>query len=545
MKVNLPVNNLETSVPEGEYIFSQTDLRGVIVEANHVFCKISGFSRDEMVGHSHNIVRHPDMPPEAFEDMWTCLKAGRPWRGIVKNRTKQGGFYWVVANVSPVRQNGEVIGYQSVRTRPAREDIIKAEAAYGRITKGDKSIKVSRGRIVRSHRTAMEALTNPAVQFSVTGLLFFLLAAGSFVEHFLSTGYLLSAMAAISVLGVLWGAFSALFFLPGLYRDFKKIREALDYILCTGDLTRSIAVDRKDRLGEIAFSMESLVMSTKSIIQGMEDNAKQVALVSEKVAKSVKEESESTSVQNDATFSISAAVEEIDATISDVAVRTTGTRQAAEKTRKESLECVAMSEKTEQSIMGLSDSVKVAAAQVERLGEKSKDIDRITGVIHEIADQIRLLSLNAAIEAARAGDLGRGFAVVADEVRKLSERANKATQEISETIGAIIEETDGAVQSMRKGAEFVSQGVERVQQVRSTLSDIAVEMQQTEDMITEIENATNEQREAVSNVASNLNQVSNMAIRTENASKSTNEAVVILNREVLRMRAAAQQFKTT
>lgn len=545
MKVNLPVNNLETSVPEGEYIFSQTDLRGVIVEANPVFCKISGFSRDEMVGHSHNIVRHPDMPPEAFEDMWACLKAGRPWRGIVKNRTKQGGFYWVVANVSPVRQNGEVIGYQSVRTRPAREDVIKAEAAYGRIAKGDKSIKVSRGRIVRSHRTAMEALNNPVVQFSVTGLLFFLLAAGSFVEHFLSTGYLLSAMAAISVLGVLWGAFSALFFLPGLYRDFKKIREALDYILCTGDLTRSIAVDRKDRLGEIAFSMESLVMSTKSIIQGMEDNAKQVALVSEKVAKSVKEESESTSVQNDATFSISAAVEEIDATISDVAVRTTGTRQAAEKTRKESLECVAMSEKTEQSIMGLSDSVKVAAAQVERLGEKSKDIDRITGVIHEIADQIRLLSLNAAIEAARAGDLGRGFAVVADEVRKLSERANKATQEISETIGAIIEETDGAVQSMRKGAEFVSQGVERVQQVRSTLSDIAVEMQQTEDMITEIENATNEQREAVSNVASNLNQVSNMAIRTENASKSTNEAVVILNREVLRMRAAAQQFKTT
>ena len=112
MKINLPINDLETVLPEGEYIFSQTDLNGVIVDSNPAFCKISGFTREEMVGHSHNIVRHPDMPPEAFEDMWVSLKAGRPWRGIVKNRTKKGGFYWVVANVSPVRQNGEVIGYE-------------------------------------------------------------------------------------------------------------------------------------------------------------------------------------------------------------------------------------------------------------------------------------------------------------------------------------------------------------------------------------------------------------------------------------------------
>ena len=544
MKINLPVNEVETTLPVGEYMFSQTDLKGVIVDANPAFCKISGFSREEMVGHSHNIVRHPDMPPEAFEDMWISLKAGRPWRGIVKNRTKKGGFYWVVANVSPVRQNSEVIGYQSVRTRPTDEEIKSAKTAYERIKNGDKSIKISRGRVIRSRRTIMEALTNPVVQFSVTGLLFFLLAVGSFAEFFLKTGYLVDAMAAVSVAGVLWGMFSAAFFLPGLVRDMRKTQEAIDHILSTGDMTKSISVARRDQVGEIAFGLETMVLNMKSIIQGMEDNAKQVAQISDQVTKNVKEEAESTLVQNEATFSASSAVEQIEATISGVAERTTGTRKAAEKTRKESLECVETSEKTVKAIQSLSDSVKVAAAQVERLGEKSKDIDRITGVIHEIADQISLLSLNAAIEAARAGDAGRGFAVVADEVRKLSERANKATQEISATIGTIIGETEGAVSSMREGAEHVNQGVQGVQQVRSSLTEIANEMKDTEHMIAEIECATNEQRDAIGMMARNVGQISNMAIRTEDASKSTKEAVELLNRSILRMKAATQQFKT-
>ena len=105
MKINQPVTNVETLLPEGEFIYSSTDLKGVIVEANEAFVRISNFTRDEMIGQSHNMVRHPDMPPEAFADLWRDLKAGRPWRGIVKNRRKDGGFYWVVANVSPVREN--------------------------------------------------------------------------------------------------------------------------------------------------------------------------------------------------------------------------------------------------------------------------------------------------------------------------------------------------------------------------------------------------------------------------------------------------------
>jgi aerotaxis receptor len=104
--VKVHVTNVETPVPEGVFICSQTDLKGRITEANAAFSEISGYQAEEMIGEPHNLVRHPDMPREAFADMWRSLQAGRPWRGLVKNRRKDGGFYWVVANVSPVRESG-------------------------------------------------------------------------------------------------------------------------------------------------------------------------------------------------------------------------------------------------------------------------------------------------------------------------------------------------------------------------------------------------------------------------------------------------------
>ena len=171
MKINQPVTNVETLLPEGQFIYSSTDLRGVIIEANEAFATISNFTRDEMVGQSHHIVRHPDMPPEAFADMWCDIKAGRPWRGIVKNRRKDGGFYWVVANVSPVREDGQVIGYQSVRARPTRDEIATADSAYRRIRAGDQSICIESGRVVTNRPAWILKLFSLRSQMGLAGLL--------------------------------------------------------------------------------------------------------------------------------------------------------------------------------------------------------------------------------------------------------------------------------------------------------------------------------------------------------------------------------------
>jgi len=117
-----------------------------------------------MVGQPHNIVRHPDMPPEAYADMWDDLKAGRPWQGLVKNRRSDGGFYWVVANASPVRENGQIVGYQSVRTRPSREQVAAAEAAYKRLRSGDRSIRIEHGRVIPARLSVWARFNDVRVQ---------------------------------------------------------------------------------------------------------------------------------------------------------------------------------------------------------------------------------------------------------------------------------------------------------------------------------------------------------------------------------------------
>jgi methyl-accepting chemotaxis protein len=122
VKINMLVTNNEIIFDDKEFMLTKTDLKGVITYANRDFIKISGFSEAELVGSSHNIVRHPDMPTEAFEDMWLTLNAGKPWNGMVKNRTKDGDFYWVMASASPIFESGIVTGfYQYVENLPVNK----------------------------------------------------------------------------------------------------------------------------------------------------------------------------------------------------------------------------------------------------------------------------------------------------------------------------------------------------------------------------------------------------------------------------------------
>lgn len=130
MKINMPVSQIEIPFPCGEYLVSKTDLKGIITYANDAFVKISGFSREELIGKNHNLVRHPDMPPQAFEDLWRTVKGNSPWRGLVKNRAKDGAFYWVEAYVVPLHKEGCLVGYMSVRSEPSRASIQQTELLY-------------------------------------------------------------------------------------------------------------------------------------------------------------------------------------------------------------------------------------------------------------------------------------------------------------------------------------------------------------------------------------------------------------------------------
>lgn len=152
MRNNQPVTQHEINLGDDDLIFSKTDGKGQITQINHTFVNISGFSEAELLGKPHNIVRHPDMPVEAFADFWETLRIGRTWTGLVKNRCKNGDHYWVVANATPIIENGKVIAYTSVRHKPTRSQIDVAENAYRLFREAEaKGMRIYQGRVVRDN----------------------------------------------------------------------------------------------------------------------------------------------------------------------------------------------------------------------------------------------------------------------------------------------------------------------------------------------------------------------------------------------------------
>ena len=150
MKNNQPVTQTEYILRDNQSPVSRTDLRGNITFANADFVEASGYTERELIGAPHNIVRHPDMPVEAFADLWKYLQAGRSWTGMVKNRRKNGDHYWVLSNASPMWENGKVIGFASVRMKPSQDQIRQADAAYRQIRAGGSGLRIVRGHVVRS-----------------------------------------------------------------------------------------------------------------------------------------------------------------------------------------------------------------------------------------------------------------------------------------------------------------------------------------------------------------------------------------------------------
>jgi methyl-accepting chemotaxis protein len=150
MRSNLPVTQNEVKLTDATLIVSKTDLQGRITYINKDFLDISGFTETELIGEPHNIVRHPDMPAEAFADLWETLKAGRPWTGYVKNRCKNGDFYWVLANATPIYENGQVSGYMSVRRKAPQAAIAEVDAIYRQFSeKRQGNLRIQQGAVVK------------------------------------------------------------------------------------------------------------------------------------------------------------------------------------------------------------------------------------------------------------------------------------------------------------------------------------------------------------------------------------------------------------
>jgi aerotaxis receptor len=517
MRNNSPVTNSETLLPENEFIYSRTDLKGVITEANEAFCKISAYTREEMLGQPHNMVRHPDMPEAAFADMWRDLQAGLPWRATVKNRRKDGGYYWVVANLSPVRDAGRVVGYQSVRSRPAREEIEAAAEACRRIKEGNNHLDIEHGRVIHKRPAWLLALVSLRAQLTFMSVLVVALGILEVIEKLAGVEWAANLQAGLMAVSALYALYYVAFFVPKLNRDLEAIASWIESVLSTGNLKRRLTTRRSDLLGVVANRMDGFVASIQATVQGMADTARQVEIATREVDRGIRIVFASAQKQSEATSAAAAAVEEVTVSIGEVAEHARSTKDVATNAGEVSREGAERSGAACVTINALSETVKGSAAQVETLGQRSAEISQIAGAIKEIADQTNLLALNAAIEAARAGEQGRGFAVVADEVRKLAERTAKATQEISSMIALIQNDTRIAVDGMRAGAAQVEEGVGLV-------------------------HSSSEQQEAMTQLAQNVEQVATMTEQNVVVVNQTEGLVQKLGENVDRMNKAVNQF---
>ncbi len=494
MRLNLPVTGNEYELDEHITLVSKTDLKGRIAYANPAFVEASGYAEDELLGQPHNLVRHPDMPAEAFADLWSTLKEGHPWTGVVKNRRKNGDFYWTLANVTPVRENGVASGYLSVRSKPSRQQVAEAERAYRGIREdGSRQWAIRRGAAVR---------TGPA------GWLLSIRRVPVNLRILLSTGIGATLMLAVGVVG--WRETTALAqaaatpsALPALiatvcgvgalltllfgYFISRTILRPLDralgvaHAIAGGDLSHRFEAAAWDETGQLMRALQQMTANMVAAVSDIGANAESIRGAAGEIAAGNSDLSSRTESQASSLEETASTMEELTSTVK---------RNAEHAEHANRLAASA----SDIAVRG-GQVVEQVVATMASIQASSRRIADIIGVIDGIAFQTNILALNAAVEAARAGEQGRGFAVVAAEVRHLAQRSAAAAKEIKALIDDSVDQVGQGGKLVGEAGEAMDDIVTSVERVAEIMGGIAAASQQQSAGIDQVNQAVGQMDE--------------------------------------------------
>ncbi|MGH6648860.1 methyl-accepting chemotaxis protein [Aquabacterium sp.] len=465
MRENLPVTQREFEFPDDATLMSTTDTQSHITYANDAFVSVSGYTREEILGQPHNLVRHPDMPKEAFADMWATLKSGEPWTALVKNRRKNGDHYWVRANATPVVRHGKSTGFMSVRTKASKEEIAAAEKLYRAFREGKAGDqKFHKGLIVRTGLAGWTSLlqTMP-VRWRIRSTLWLMVPA-------------LLAMAWASGLAVgmnFLGFAAAVVTLSLLANGWleHQIATPLEQMraqalrIASGDSRQALHMNRVDEIGMTMRTIGQLGLMFRWVIDDVRSQVLNVQTATNEIAQGASDLSSRTE-------QAAASVEETASSMEQMTVTTKNNADTASQANE-------LSGSASEAAAKGGHAVSDVVATMNEITHSSKKIADIIGVIDSIAFQTNILALNAAVEAARAGEQGRGFAVVASEVRSLAHRSAGAAKEIKTLINESVEK--------------VESGSKLVNDAGQTMEEIVAQVQRVSDLIAEISSATHEQ----------------------------------------------------
>ncbi|BBI98738.1 methyl-accepting chemotaxis protein [Ferrigenium kumadai] len=663
---NAHVTQKEVPFPPGKVLISKTDIKGIITYANDAFVAISGYTREELLGKNHNIVRHPDMPPQAFKWLWNTLKAGRPWRGVVKNRSKNGDHYWVRATIAPIIENGSITGYVSVRRPPTREQVTDAEALYRKlnasgapvmskyerlkfknwpltakmqlliqatliivlsmaqvyissnlrseskllatekgeqlaneiidssnmlmvtgqigdagnrqllIKKIDSSSDVKSAQIVRTkpvvdmygpglaeeqikdevQRQVIEskqqsvAFTKDANGLPILRVVTPVVASKDFHGtdctgcHAVAEGTVLGATDVVidmkpdydrihrmemQTIGGQIALHIFLFFFIGycvnryvdrpanaVKREFRNVME--------GNLDSELDISIWDEMGFLLCEIQTMQTYLRTMVDEIVTPVAQIQKRIEDMDARVSGVADNAVTEQDHIQQIASTMEEFSQSVAEVANMADDSLKDARAMQKIVEENNRNMELSIAATSKVSDTVQSSSKTISDLGASIEKIGVIANAIKDIADQTNLLALNAAIEAARAGEQGRGFAVVADEVRKLAERTATSTKDIAKTIGEINAISEAAVQSMHGAVSEVESSIGLIRKNGEGLKEIMSASVNVAERVDHIAMASREQSAAGESVANSLERITGLVDNNTHSAKDAKAA---------------------